>query len=377
VSKTQGSNQTIFVYDAAGNVAAEAASSTPSPLCTTCYLTVDHLGSTRVVSDTSGNVVARYDYLPFGEEIPADSVRTTALGYKSTSDGFNPKFTGQRRDLETGFDFFNARYYSGAQGRFAGADPGNAGSYLSDPRSFNGYSYVMNSPLANVDPSGLASIDINDPTNQTSTPSFFWNWNVTSGDGGYMGTNPFFNYGSLGYHSGVTATSFNWLSWIPSVRTQGQSFNSCMAQHANLYSIGGSVELVSNVTFGTDTSYSSRPVVSFFTGNAINALFFGGSAADAASTGTGYAPTFIGWGMGAAKTYGRRTTDIMALNLAGKGGVPIALSQAASKAGGISASAVKNGVGKVGSVFSMGMSFLTRAGIDLAFTGAEAINCSH
>ena len=118
VKKTQGANQTVYVYDAAGNLAAEYPSTPAVPPCVTCYVTVDHLGSTRVVSDSSGNVVARYDYLPFGEEIPADSVRTTTLGYKLGSDGFNPKFTGQVRDTETGFDFFNARYYSGAQGRF-------------------------------------------------------------------------------------------------------------------------------------------------------------------------------------------------------------------------------------------------------------------
>jgi hypothetical protein len=39
--------------------------------CTTCYLSFDHLGSVRMLTDGNGNVVARQDYLPFGEEIPA------------------------------------------------------------------------------------------------------------------------------------------------------------------------------------------------------------------------------------------------------------------------------------------------------------------
>jgi hypothetical protein len=32
-------------------------------------------------------------------------------------------FTGKERDAETGLDFFGARYYSGAQGRFTSPDP--------------------------------------------------------------------------------------------------------------------------------------------------------------------------------------------------------------------------------------------------------------
>jgi len=116
---------------------------------------VDQLGSTRVVTDSSGNVTQRYDYLPFGEEIPADGVvRTTAMGYQTASDGFNPKFTGQVRDVESGLDYFNARYYSPEQGRFVSADPQNAGSDPTNPQTWNGYAYVGGNPLAYTDPSG-------------------------------------------------------------------------------------------------------------------------------------------------------------------------------------------------------------------------------
>jgi RHS repeat-associated protein len=160
---------------------------------------MDHLGSTRLVTDGSGNVVARYDYLPFGEEIPADTARTTALGYKASSDGFNPKFTGQIRDTETGFDFFNVRYYSSSQGRFVGADPGNAGTDLSVPQSVNGYSYVLNNPLARIDPLGLDSFSINDAASTGSVT--FSNWQITLGFGGaptYSAPNAFSFYGGLG-----------------------------------------------------------------------------------------------------------------------------------------------------------------------------------
>jgi len=102
--------------------------------------------------------------MPYGTEILAgvDS-RTTTMGFTSgTPDATNPKFTGQYRDLETAapttessLDWFNARYQSGAQGRFQSVDPANAGADPSNPQSWNGYAYVNNNPLSYTDPSGM------------------------------------------------------------------------------------------------------------------------------------------------------------------------------------------------------------------------------
>jgi YD repeat-containing protein len=58
---------TIYIHDAFGQLAAEYASSAPAPPCTTCYLSYDHLGSVRLITDQNANVVSRHDYLPFGE----------------------------------------------------------------------------------------------------------------------------------------------------------------------------------------------------------------------------------------------------------------------------------------------------------------------
>jgi YD repeat-containing protein len=58
---------TVFVYDAFGQLAAEYWTATNTPPCTTCYLSYDHLGSTRLVTGQNGIAVARHDYLPFGE----------------------------------------------------------------------------------------------------------------------------------------------------------------------------------------------------------------------------------------------------------------------------------------------------------------------
>jgi RHS repeat-associated protein len=144
------------VYDAFGNLAAEYGM-VASAACTTCYLSYDHLGSVRLVTDQNANVVARHDDLPFGEEIPANTAgRNSQWGL--TAD-VEQKFTGQIRDNETGMDYFNARYFTGALGRFNSSDPLNLGADATDPQTWNGYAYVRNNPLALVDPMGLCTFD--------------------------------------------------------------------------------------------------------------------------------------------------------------------------------------------------------------------------
>ena len=52
VKKVSGGVTTVYVYDAQGRLAAEyTTAASTQPLCTTCYLTADPLGSTRLVSD--------------------------------------------------------------------------------------------------------------------------------------------------------------------------------------------------------------------------------------------------------------------------------------------------------------------------------------
>jgi RHS repeat-associated protein len=152
-----GGASTVYVYDAFGRLAAEYSSGSNSAPCTTCYLTWDQLGSTRLVTDQNANVVSWHDYLPFGEEIQANTVGRNGT-WGSNADA-TQKFTGQYRDGETNDDYFGARYYRAALGRFTSPDPGNAGADPTNPQSWNGYSYVWNNPLAMIDPSGLDPFD--------------------------------------------------------------------------------------------------------------------------------------------------------------------------------------------------------------------------
>ncbi len=108
------------------------------------YYHTDAIGSVRAVTDDTGAVIARYDYLPFGEPWdpqPSPDVR---------------QFAGKERDAETGLDYSGARYYRPQSGLFTTGDPGHAGGDIFNPQSWNAYAYALNNPFRFVDPFGLA-----------------------------------------------------------------------------------------------------------------------------------------------------------------------------------------------------------------------------
>src|SRR4030095_5312243 len=70
--------------------------------------------------------------------------------------GFHCAFLTQKeRDIESGLDYFLARYYSSAQGRFTSSDPLLSSATVYDPQTWNRYSYTLNNPLKYIDPFGL------------------------------------------------------------------------------------------------------------------------------------------------------------------------------------------------------------------------------
>ena len=160
---------TVFVYDAMGNLAAEYFSGSVTGTRGVDYLTADHLGSTRMIANSSGTVLAKRDYQPFGEEVPSGiGARPEVYGHQTE---IRQQFTGKERDAETGLDYFETRYLSSAQGRFTSPDSYNIihemnkggtegerqqilASYLSNPRVWNKYAYVLNNPLKHTDPDG-------------------------------------------------------------------------------------------------------------------------------------------------------------------------------------------------------------------------------
>lgn len=165
---------TIFVYDADGDLAAEYTINVPAPQNPTIsYLTEDALGSVRVTTNSFGEVKARRDFFPFGEEIYAGiGNRTTNQKYSSNADDTRKKFATYQRDVETGLDFAQSRYYSPMQGRFTSPDEFKGGpdelfdfeedastnptfyADLENPQSLNKYQYTYNNPYKYTDPNG-------------------------------------------------------------------------------------------------------------------------------------------------------------------------------------------------------------------------------
>lgn len=154
---TDSGETTIFVYGISGQLAAEyvinSESQTEPP--STKYLTADHLGSPRIITDENGSITARRDYMAFGEET-STSQRTETLGYQPTNE-VRQGYTGYEQDTESGLDFAQARYYNSAHGRFTSVDPLTASANVKNPQTFNRYSYVLNSPYKYIDPLGLIS----------------------------------------------------------------------------------------------------------------------------------------------------------------------------------------------------------------------------
>ncbi|MGK3979631.1 RHS repeat-associated core domain-containing protein [Sorangium sp. So ce118] len=116
----------------------------------TRYVHVDHLGSVDALTDENGDVSERRSYDPFGQRRnPVWGERAPASFSSETTQGF----TGHESDDELGLVNLKGRIYDPRIGRFLTTDP-----IVSIPffgQSWNPYSYVLNNPLAYVDPGGF------------------------------------------------------------------------------------------------------------------------------------------------------------------------------------------------------------------------------
>ncbi len=116
----------------------------------------DPLGTRRVQTAADGTAEENCQSLPFGDALNCGNV----TGAPNTADDANQlHFTGKERDSESGNDYFAARYYSSAMGRFMSPDWSAKVqpvpyAKLDDPQSLNLYSYVWNNPLSRNDPDG-------------------------------------------------------------------------------------------------------------------------------------------------------------------------------------------------------------------------------
>jgi RHS repeat-associated protein len=106
------------------------------------YQLGDHLGSSSVETDATGQVISYEEYHPFG---------TTA--YRAARPGANLslkryRFAGKERDDETGLIYFGARYLAPWLCRWISCDPAGFS------RGANLFAYCSNNPISLHDPNG-------------------------------------------------------------------------------------------------------------------------------------------------------------------------------------------------------------------------------
>lgn len=109
---------------------------------TSQYYLSDRL-STRLVLDTSGNVLGRQAHLPFGEDFGESGVQEKR------------HFTSYESDGELGSAYAVNRQYSQGIGRFSRPDPLGTSGKKEAPQTWNRYTYSTNDPINLKDPLGL------------------------------------------------------------------------------------------------------------------------------------------------------------------------------------------------------------------------------
>jgi RHS repeat-associated protein len=169
------------------------------------------------VVNAQGGPVECVDYLPFGGLAPR-----SGTGCFGETQAVTQLFTGKERDGETGLDYFGARYFSAAQGRFTSADDFFKDSHVADPQSWNKYAYTRNNPLRYVDPTGenatvTASCSTNDQ-NQTTC-----NVNITATIGIYAADSGVSN-ADLNRVARTFSTAID-MAWTGSAQQDGVTYN--------------------------------------------------------------------------------------------------------------------------------------------------------
>jgi RHS repeat-associated protein len=118
----------------------------------------DHLGSTAITVDSSGNIYGELRYSAWGE-----------TRYNRSSDGSLPaeqrhdtptsrRFTGQAQEELLGIYFFEARWFDPGPGRFL--SPDSVVPDLYNSLDWDRYAFVRGNPLRYSDPSGHSVCDM-------------------------------------------------------------------------------------------------------------------------------------------------------------------------------------------------------------------------
>ncbi len=111
-----------------------------SALNQTYYYVLDANKNVSELIDASGNIVAHYEYSPFGK----------IVSQSGTYADENPiRFSSEYFDVETGLVYYNFRYYSPELGRWMSRDP------IEEEGGYNLYAMLKNNTPNNFDSLGL------------------------------------------------------------------------------------------------------------------------------------------------------------------------------------------------------------------------------
>ena len=110
----------------------------------TSFYLVDGLGSTRLLTDSQGQVLNSYSYEAFGQTVSQSG---------STSNQY--QFAGEQLDTAIGDYYLRQRFYDSSSGRFGRMDTYEGKKQI--PMTLNKYTYANSSPTYWVDPSGFTS----------------------------------------------------------------------------------------------------------------------------------------------------------------------------------------------------------------------------
>jgi RHS repeat-associated protein len=148
----------------------------------------DWVGTKRAEVAASGCYQTYYSN-PFGDNFNTPSATCA-------DDATEQHFTGKERDTESGNDYFDARYYSSAMGRFMSPDWSAKEepvpyAKLDNPQSLNLYSYVLNNPITAFDNDGHEIIFAANATQvmRDSVQAILADPNTRSNLSGYVGPN--------------------------------------------------------------------------------------------------------------------------------------------------------------------------------------------
>ncbi|QOY91372.1 RHS repeat-associated core domain-containing protein [Paludibaculum fermentans] len=161
----------------------------------------------------------------------------------SVTEDQDETFTTYKRDVYTGLDYAQNRYYASGWGRFATADPYRASGGPASPQSWNRYAYVEGDPVNFGDPAGTnkAAPDSPDVINGCIKSATTWDELACRQNGGQQ-------------ESGGGGWSFDPMTGMPAALQAAYDSYSAMVTEAFIDRAAKGFKITSTIIFDDDTT---------------------------------------------------------------------------------------------------------------------------